>query len=225
MKFLVLADIHSDYEKLGEILSEERGKFDAIIAPGDFTDMYEIPEGFTQLEMAEIVITKIIAAKKPVFAVPGNHDPYGIMETFKDYGINIHCEVRKTGNFDIMGWGGAMTPFDTRFEPTEEETDEYIKKTFKSIKSKNFILVVHNPPHDTALDMLQDKTHVGSKAIRRFIEDKKPVASVSAHIHESDGDDKIGDTVIFYPGAVFEGKYGIMEITKDKKVKCESKKL
>ena len=52
-----------------------------------------------------------------------------------------------------------------------------------------FIFVAHCPPFDTPLDMLSSGVHVGSIAIRRFIEKwsrrKKLVASLHGHIHES----------------------------------------
>jgi len=52
-----------------------------------------------------------------------------------------------------------------------------------------FIFVSHAPPYDTALDMIYNGLHVGSIAIRRFIEEwsKKGLLIVSfhGHIHES----------------------------------------
>ncbi|MEW5734452.1 MAG: metallophosphoesterase [Thermodesulfobacteriota bacterium] len=52
-----------------------------------------------------------------------------------------------------------------------------------------FIFVSHSPPNGTALDMLQSRDHVGSVAVRRFIEhwaqDGRLLASFHGHIHES----------------------------------------
>ncbi len=225
MKILVLADIHGDFGKLSKIIKKEEGKYDAIISPGEFSDMYDVPEGYTQQEIAEIVVCRMLASKKPVFAVPGNQDPYDITEMFKDYGINIHSDIKDLEGIPVLGWGGAMTPFDTRFEPTEEETKTYLEKIYKKLGKRKFILVVHNPPFNTNLDLTADKKHVGSKAIRGFIEETQPLIAISAHIHESEGEDKLGKTVLFYPGAVFEGKYGIIEIPKKGKISCQKKKI
>ena len=224
MKLLVVADIHGDHEKLSRILEKEKGKFDAVVAPGDFTDMYEIPEGFDQLEIAEIIVLRLVSTRKPVFAVPGNHDPYHILEIFKDYSINLHNNVKTYEGIDFMGWGGALTPFDTKFEPTEEETEEYLEKMHKSVKRKRFVLIAHSPPYNTKLDMTIEKIHVGSKALLKFIKEKKPMLVISAHIHESGNMDTVGNTKIFYPGPVFEGRYGIVEIGQ-KKVECIMKKI
>jgi Icc-related predicted phosphoesterase len=52
-----------------------------------------------------------------------------------------------------------------------------------------FVFVSHSPPHNTRLDVLENGLHVGSRAVRRFIENwtKKGLLPVSlhGHIHES----------------------------------------
>lgn len=57
------------------------------------------------------------------------------------------------------------------------------------------VFLFHAPPHDTCLDRanldgvkidgVQLDLHVGSIAIRRFIEDRQPLLSLHGHIHES----------------------------------------
>ena len=74
------------------------------------------------------------------------------------------------------------------------------------------ICLFHCPPHDTKLDRadLDGKTvdhapvdvHVGSIAIRRFLERRKPALGLHGHVHESarltgDWRDRIGDTPVF----------------------------
>lgn len=51
--------------------------------------------------------------------------------------------------------------------------------------SKNSILLSHSPPFNTFADTLTNRTHVGSRAIRKVIEEKKPLLSLHGHIHES----------------------------------------
>jgi len=92
----------------------------------------------------------------------------------------------------------------------------------KNISGK-FILITHNPPFGTNLDRTETGEHVGSKAVREFIEKNKPILAISAHIHEAGGIDKLGDTVLFYPGVAYEGKYGLVSINKE--IKCEIKKF
>lgn len=57
------------------------------------------------------------------------------------------------------------------------------------------IFLFHTPPHDTALDRagLDGKrvehvpldVHVGSIAVRRFIEERQPLLTLHGHVHES----------------------------------------
>ncbi len=213
MKLLIIADIHGYHESLSRLLEGITQPFDAVLCPGDFTDMHNVPKDFNQLDIADLVIQKLMALKKPLLCVPGNHDPYEILELFEEYGINLHGHTRKMAGMDFMGFGGAATPFNTLFEPTEEEIAKGLELAAKNI-SQPFVLMVHNPPSNTKLDSVAGgREHVGSKVVREFIEKKKPVLSVSAHIHENSGTEKIGPTTIFYPGPAYEGRYGTAELS------------
>ncbi len=52
------------------------------------------------------------------------------------------------------------------------------------------VYVFHTPPHGTSLDMIRDpqtweRVHVGSFAVREFIERRQPHVTLHGHIHES----------------------------------------
>ncbi|MBN2043219.1 MAG: metallophosphoesterase [Candidatus Aenigmarchaeota archaeon] len=223
MKILIIADIHGEIEILSKFIEKVRGQeFDLVICPGDFTDMFNIPEGYSQIDIAEIIIQKIMSLDKPVLCIPGNHDPYEIVELFEEYGLNVHAVSKKINEYNMVGFGGASTPFNTKFEPTEEEIWEKLENASAELKGK-FILVTHVPPEGTKLDRVEGGKHVGSRKVREFIEKHKPLIAISAHIHENSGEDKIGNTTVFYPGAIYERNYGI--ITIGKTIKCESKKF
>lgn len=222
-KILVLADIHGEFEKLSNVIEDmKKETFDLVICPGDFTDMFNIPEGYSQMDVAEIVLQKILSLGEETLCIPGNHDPHEILELFDEYEVNLHRRVTEFGNYQLMGFGGASTPFNTKFEPTDEEIGENLAKMEGKINRK-LILVTHNPPKGTRLDSVEGGKHVGSEAVANFIRKSKPLLAISAHIHENQGTDKIGKSVLFYPGTVFEGKYGIVTI--GKKIRCEIKTL
>jgi hypothetical protein len=224
MKILVVADIHGNFELASEILGKIKTDYDIMIAPGDFTDIFNVPPGFSQVNIADMVLQKLLAMGKPAFCIPGNHDPYEILGIFDEYNVNLHNQVREFKNKKFLGWGGAPTPFETPFEPEEEEARDTLKELGKQVETCNFILVVHNPPKNTKLDKIVTGEHVGSPEIRKFIEARQPVLAISAHIHESTGEDKIGKTTLFYPGPLFNGNYGIIHLT-SKGVKTEIKKI
>jgi len=223
LKILVIADVHGEIGKLSRFLEVFNEKdFDLVICPGDFTDMFSTPEGYSQADVAEIVLQKLLSLGKPVFCIPGNHEPYEILDLFDEYGVNLHAKSRKLKGFKFIGFGGASTPFNTKFEPREEDIKENLHR-FKNTSKEKTILVTHCPPHGTKVDKTESGEHVGSKVIRKFIEAEQPVLAISAHIHEAGGVDKIGETTVFYPGAIFDNFYGM--VTVNKEMKCEIKKF
>jgi len=228
MKILVFADIHGDFEKLSSVIDGIRKKTiestDLVVCPGDFTDMFSAPDEFSQIEVADMVLQRLMSLKKPMFCVPGNHDPYDILRLFDEYGVNLHNKAESMGGLKFIGWGGAATPFDTVFEPSEEESAESLSALGAAeSKKEKAILVVHNPPRGTNMDMTRSGEHVGSDAVRKFITENNPVMAISAHIHEALGTDRLGRTTLFNAGPVFSGNYGIVDVA-GSRVKCEIKK-
>jgi Icc-related predicted phosphoesterase len=223
MRILVIADVHGKFEILQKIINRiENERFDIIIAPGDFTDMFDVPPNFTQTDVADIVIQKLLIPNKPLLCVPGNHDPFEIIDTFNEYDINLHNREILMKGTTFVGWGGARTPFNTLFEPGEEETKETLLGMTNKI-SKDWVLITHAPPKGTILDVVQNK-HVGSDAIREVILQKKPRLAICAHIHENSGTERINGTTIFYPGPAYKGYYG-MVLLGDGAPECHIKKV
>jgi Icc-related predicted phosphoesterase len=69
------------------------------------------------------------------------------------------------------------------------------------------VFVSHAPPYGTPLDIMLNGEHVGSKAVRSYIEKNKPFISLHGHIHESfymsgTYTTKLRDTVCFNAGQV-----------------------
>lgn len=67
------------------------------------------------------------------------------------------------------------------------------------------VYVLHSPPRDTSCDLTTARHHVGSRAIRAFLERHQPPIALSGHIHESPRisssyRDRIGRTVVVNPG-------------------------
>ena len=67
------------------------------------------------------------------------------------------------------------------------------------------VFVLHSPPRDTRCDMIGSRVHVGSRAIRAFVEREQPPLVLAGHIHESPRvsssyRDTIGRTVTVNPG-------------------------
>ncbi|OPY00289.1 MAG: Calcineurin-like phosphoesterase [Syntrophorhabdus sp. PtaB.Bin047] len=94
--------------------------------------------------------------------------------------------------------------------PTMQEDLEQLARMSDPKKT---IYVIHDPPWNTNLDVLYGGQHIGSAAVRRFIEQHQPSAVLSGHIHESPKvsgkiTDRIGETLCVNPGqteAIFQG--------------------
>jgi Icc-related predicted phosphoesterase len=89
-----------------------------------------------------------------------------------------------------------------RSHPTIE--DELAR--LKPPNPRRTIAVMHSPPYGTKCDVLFNGRHIGSAAIRRWIERHQPLLSLHGHIHESPREsgsfhDRIGETIVVNPGA------------------------
>ena len=67
------------------------------------------------------------------------------------------------------------------------------------------LYVLHSPPRDTACDVMATRQHVGSRAIRSFVEAEQPRLVLSGHIHEAPRisgawRDQLGATTVVNPG-------------------------
>jgi Icc-related predicted phosphoesterase len=97
--------------------------------------------------------------------------------------------VRRTGEVTVSGSDEPVTldPAGGTIEDDLEEISELLQSPRWS--SHDFLFVSHCPPRNTALDLTSMHTHVGSLAIRRFIErwaaSGRLRASFHGHIHES----------------------------------------
>lgn len=87
---------------------------------------------------------------------------------------------------------GAETPhvLDHRNGTMEDDLDSLSQALVdEAWKNHSFIFVSHAPPKDTVLDCTSSNVHVGSLAVRRFIEkwaaSGRLVAALHGHIHES----------------------------------------
>jgi Icc-related predicted phosphoesterase len=108
----------------------------------------------------------------------------------------------------LDGWvsrGGAVEPH--RFDP-ERRTPTIagaLDELREATTPDTTLFVLHSPPRGTRCDVIGARAHVGSRAIRRFVERHQPPLVLSGHIHESPRvssawRDAIGRTVVVNPG-------------------------
>lgn len=227
MKFLVIADIHSECDVLDK-MDEVFNDVDAVLFAGDFADAIHHKGGDETLE-------KLVKKHDEIYAVLGNQDEADFIEKIEDAGINAECILNYTNGIAIVGSGGATefthdTPNERKESDIMSDFDilQSIKEDYASVDAfSNLIIISHNPPKDTKCDAVNENLHAGSQKLRNLIEEIKPLAVVTGHIHEGTGIDKIGETVVINPGSLgFSGTYAIMEVQKiDGKMKVSKAEL
>lgn len=205
--WVVVGDIHDDCRRLAEIpeLEEAAG----IIVSGDIT----FDGG---VEAADRVMGQIAALGKTVYAQIGNMDKPEVTPWLAEKGWNLHAEVRwLSPSVTVFGIGGStVTPFNTPSEFTEEEYGAWLSDAWaKAEQSEAAVLISHNPPRDTACDFIPGPNiHVGSQAVRDFIEFAQPALCICGHIHEAKAQEKLGATTVVNPGTLADGGYVLLHL-------------
>ena len=200
MKFISFGDIHEHAENVQKI--DGISDADFVVITGDLTN-------YGGIKKAGNIIDFISRYNPAIYAQFGNMDLEEVNNYFDEIGINLHSKGIIIEDVGIFGAGGSnYTPFSTPSEYSEEQLEEFIYKGYESIKNLPIkILVSHTPPHNTALDIVGDGIHVGSTAVRKFIEKYQPQLCLTGHIHEAVGKDKIGSTIIVNSGMLSDGGY------------------
>ncbi|MBI5472231.1 MAG: metallophosphoesterase [Ignavibacteriae bacterium] len=73
-------------------------------------------------------------------------------------------------------------------------------------------IIPHSPPINTQLDITHSGKHLGSTAVREFIERSQPDVAICGHIHEARGVDVIGRSQIVNCGPVGKGCYVLITV-------------
>ena len=198
MRIIAFGDIHMSLGNFRNIPGID--SVDLIIITGDLTN-------FGGREEARKIVEAIRAVNPNLLALAGNLDQKDVDDYLGEAGINLHGQGRVVNNVGIFGVGGSnYTPFKTPNEFSEEELAAFLSAGYKQVRdADSHILVSHTPPVDTVTDRIASGMHVGSKAVRKFIEDKQPVLCLTGHIHEARADDFISNTQILNPGMIKDG--------------------
>jgi len=142
-------------------------------------------------------------------AVHGNCDGRDVPELLEKLGISAHDKRIEVNGIGVVGIGGSnITPFHTVWELTEDEIREILERNYRD----GDVILSHVPPYGTKADLTHSGLHVGSQALREFIEEKKPPLVITGHIHEGRSVDKIGETLVVNPGPLFRGYYAVVDL-------------
>jgi Icc-related predicted phosphoesterase len=206
MRIVAFTDIHGSYKKVESALSKE-STFDAIVIGGDLTTHGTVNE-------ARETIHRFQKYAKPILVVAGNMDLPAFDQIYESLGVNINARgivLNDAGFFGIAG--SPITPMHTPYEITEDEIRRRAEAGWAEVQNARWkIFVPHAPPFGSNLDKTFLGKHVGSTAIREFVERNQPDALICGHIHESRGTDVLGKTQLVNCGAAGQGYYAVVGI-------------
>ena len=186
MRILAFSDLHRDLERAGRLV-EASASVDLVIGAGDFASVHE---------GLEETIEALSGIEVDTVLVPGNNETeQALREAARSWPAVrvLHGERAEIGGVELFGLGAGIpvTPWDWSFDLDEGEAQRMLDGC-----PEDGVLVVHSPPRGH-VDRSGAGEHLGSEAILRTIELRRPRLAVCGHIHESWGErSRIGNSEI-----------------------------
>jgi Icc-related predicted phosphoesterase len=175
MKLLLFSDIHGDMDAIAAVVRQSRDA-DVAIGAGDFA---LFREGLAP------TISALSQIRIPTILVHGNHESHQeLVRACADWKAAhvLHGNSAEIRGVTFFGLGGA-TPI-TPFPEWSVDVPEWEAALRLSKCPSGAVLVTHSPPLG-CLDEIEGNRHIGSRAVRDFILDRKPPLAVCGHIHET----------------------------------------
>jgi Icc-related predicted phosphoesterase len=210
--FIALPDLHDQSESLKRI-AKPLYDADVVLLVGDMTNgnMNHLMRLFAILE----------DYNETIFAVAGNLDTEQMNTYLAREGISLHRRHLLYDGVAIAGVGGAL-PFAGKYVFSEAQFAQFLDDTQTDLPAGvPQVLMCHQPPYG-ALDRLPSGQHVGSHAVRAFLERVQPAVCFTGHIHEAVGVAHIGATTLINAGPLWVTEsYGYAEIVDGKLITAE----
>jgi Icc-related predicted phosphoesterase len=141
-------------------------------------------------------------------------DSAAIDARLAELGVALDGRGVAFGEVGVFGVSAAPTsPLHTPYELADDELERRIETGFAAVAGCRLkIFCPHAPPLETACDRLPSGEHVGSAAIRAFVEREQPDVVLCGHIHQARGEDAIGRSKVVNPGPARAGHYALLEV-------------
>lgn len=205
MTIFAMTDLHGSLRAL-DTVKEQIAAADLLLVCGDITNFGDRSE-------AKEIIDRLMEVNATLFAVAGNCDREGVEAYLTERGINLHGRLRTHEGIALAGLGGSLPgPGPTPNTASEEELGAVLAGIPDS-DGAPLVLVSHQPPFDTAADVISSGRHVGSRSVRSFIEERRPLLCLSGHIHESIGQSDLEGCRVVNAGPFGSGRYALIEVS------------
>jgi Icc-related predicted phosphoesterase len=186
VRLLCFSDVHRD-SRQSQRLAEMAADADVAIAAGDFASVHR---GIGD------VIDMLVVVQTPTVLVPGNNETEeALREACAGWkaATVLHGESAEIGGVTFFGLGCGVptTPWPWSNDLTDEEAGALLASC-----PDGAVLISHSPPKGHL-----DGRGLGSEAVLRAIEEKRPPLVVCGHIHEDGGkEERVGDTRVLNAG-------------------------
>lgn len=199
-----ITDLHGATAVLERIL-DHAGPLDAVLLGGDITHFGSPIDAQRAVEVAQ--------RKAPlVLAVVGNTDSAAIQERLAELGVSLHGRGIPCGPVGLHGLSGIPPWKRGMYGLGEEELAAALESGYAEIAGcKQHILLAHVPPHGLGLDLTSSGVHAGSRAVRAFVEKRRPALVLCGHVHEARGIEKLGPSTVVNCGRGGMGEYALVE--------------
>ncbi|MBT4388047.1 hypothetical protein HOK68_00875 [Candidatus Woesearchaeota archaeon] len=117
-----------------------------------------------------------------------------IYKDWEKFDLNDKDEYFNRTNFIMEGIrskNDKILKFKFDLNDRRDTIENDLNNLTKDLDISKLVLVTHSPPYDTNLDLIFSGEHVGSLAVKQFIEKQQPLMTLHGHIHETV--DKSGD--------------------------------
>jgi len=206
MKLLCISDIHNHIEPFQQIL-KDAGPVDLVLLGGDLTN-------FGTPADVENIVHIAQSTNSPVFAVAGNCDSAEIDRKLAELGVSVAGRGTIIGGIGIHGLSAAPPWKKRMYGFIEEELARHLQAGYEQIQNVRWhVVLAHAPPQGFKLDRTHFFQHVGSSALREFVEKTQPSLVVCGHLHESRGVEMLGRTTVVNCGPAASGYYALARLT------------
>jgi len=206
MRVVVASDIHSA-GRFVQVLASRVRDAELILVLGDITHFGDAGE-------AASILAPLRRTGLPLFGVSGNCDKPEVERMLLEQGISLHGRCVVQSGYAFLGMGGSLpAPVATPNELSEPQIELTLERAAAAAPpDAPLVLVCHQPPKDTELDVVYAGRHVGSRAVREFLLRHSPVICFSGHLHEARGTDELAGTFLVNPGPLREGCYARVDL-------------
>src|ERR687892_2817592 len=206
MKIAYVVDVHDRFDAVPQAL-DAIGSVDLLVVGGDITTFGTPDDAERAIELWRPLAPRLLA-------VAGNMDSPAIDDRLIALGVSLDGRGVALGDVGIAGVSAApLSPLHTPHELPDDEFARRAEAGLAAVKECRVrILCPHAPPHGTTCDRIRSGEHVGSRALRTLIEREQPDLVLCGHIHESRGEDTLGETRVVNPGPAFAGHYALVEV-------------